>query len=68
MSRRGINRRNMSRIVHGGVITEGLRKDFSFRDRRDGSTAVRVHKRRERGRSKVGGDIFGKMSEVTGKI
>ncbi len=44
----GISRSNMPRIVQGGVITEGLRKEFSFRDRRDGSTAVRVKERRER--------------------
>ncbi len=44
----------MSRIVKGGIII-GLRKEFSFRNRRDGITAV-------------GGDIFGKMPEVSGKI
>ncbi len=38
----------MPSIVQGGVITEGLRKEFSFRDRKDGSTAVRVKERRER--------------------
>ncbi len=32
----------MPRIIQGGVTTEGLRKEFSFRDRRDGSTVVRV--------------------------
>ncbi len=36
----------MPRIVKGGVLTEGLRKEFSFRDRRDGSTAVRFEERR----------------------
>ncbi len=58
----------MPRIVQCGVTTEGLRKEFSFRDRRDGSTAVRVKERRERLKSKVGGDIFSKMPEVTGRI
>ncbi len=34
-------------IVQGRVITKGLRKEFSFRDRRDGSTAVRIKETRE---------------------
>ncbi len=58
---------NMFSIVHGGVITEGLRKEFRFRNRRDGNTAVRINERREIC-SKVGGTIFGKMSEVRGRI
>ncbi len=58
----------MPRIVQCGVTTEGLRKEFCFRDRRDGSTSVMVKERMGKLRGKVGGDIFGKMPEVTGSI
>lgn len=34
--------RDKPRIIQGGVVSKGLREEFSFRDRRDGSGAIRM--------------------------
>ncbi|MPC17239.1 hypothetical protein E2C01_010088 [Portunus trituberculatus] len=30
------------KIIQSGVVSKGLRKEFSFRDRKDGSGAIRM--------------------------
>ncbi|MPC30585.1 hypothetical protein E2C01_023851 [Portunus trituberculatus] len=34
--------RDKPRIIQGGVVSKGLREEFSFRDRIDGSGAIRM--------------------------
>ncbi|MPC61286.1 hypothetical protein E2C01_055355 [Portunus trituberculatus] len=34
--------RDKPRIIQDGVVSKGLREEFSFRDRRDGRGAIRI--------------------------
>ncbi len=45
-----------------------MSEEFSFRDRGDGSRAIRIAKRWKRGRSKIGRDVFGQMPEIFREI
>ena len=57
---------NMPRIIQCGVFRECLREEFSFRDREDSCGAIRKKQRWESSRSKIVGDIFGKVPERSG--